>query len=336
MPVPDSDERILQRAAGGSSDYTASVAGELAAVRQCMSEQLRASDATVDEMLAYVAARAGKMLRPAMLLLTGASCGEVSEDHVRTAAVVELIHAATLLHDDVLDEAESRRSVQTANRLWGNVSAILLGDFLLSKVFVMSTALKPPEAGQLLSRATVETCRGELRQNVERGNWRLREESYYEIVREKTAVLFAAACRLGSLISGGPEERHLRFAEYGLKVGTAFQISDDLLDFVGDEERVGKTLGTDLANKKLTLPLIHLLGRTKGAERSRLVDLLSDASADRKVLIGMLHDAGSLEYTGGVAQRFCQEGLEILARLETANSTEPLAAIAASVADRSA
>jgi octaprenyl-diphosphate synthase len=334
MPVPDPKQTALS--ADGLGDCAASVADELAAVRRCMAEQLTASDRAVDEMLAYVAARTGKMLRPAMMLLVARSCGNLNETHIRAAAVVELIHAATLLHDDVLDEAENRRSAGTANRLWGNASAVLLGDFLLSKVFVMSTAL-PPEADRLLAQTTVALCRGELRQNVERGNWRLTEEAYCEIVREKTASLFAVACRLGSLIAGGPEARHGRFAEYGLNVGIAFQITDDLLDIVGDEARVGKTLGTDLAAGKLTLPLIHFLAHADQQRYNALIARLSSADpVDLADLADTLRQAGSLEYTRATAERFSGKAIDALAACNTPNTTEPLAAIAAAIARRSA
>ncbi len=335
MPAADGHKYRTGRA-GGAEDYTCSVAGELSAVRRCISAQLTAGDSAVDEMLTYVGARTGKMLRPAMLLLAGASCGEIGDSHVRAAAMVELIHAATLLHDDVLDEADSRRSVRTANRLWGNASAVLLGDYVLSKVFVMSTHLEPRQAGELLSRTAVEICRGELRQNVERGNWRLGEEAYYAIVREKTASLFSTASRLGSLISGGCERRHEQFAEYGLKVGMAFQITDDLLDIVGEESRVGKTLGTDLMSKKLTLPLIHMLGRLDEVEREVVISRLAGAQADGRMLAEMLHESGSIEYTRSVAERFCQEAVEIVESIETVNSRAALAGIAANICGRSA
>jgi octaprenyl-diphosphate synthase len=336
MPAPDQQKQTMRSADGGPGDFAAPVADELAAVRRCMSEQLVTSDDALDGMLGYVGARAGKMLRPAMLLLTGAACANLSDTHVRAAAVVELIHAATLLHDDVLDEAESRRSTRTANRLWGNASAVLLGDFLLSKVFVMSTTLQPPQVGQLLSRATVDICRGELRQNIECRNWYLNEQTYYEIVRDKTAALFAAACYLGSFIAGGPETRHERFREYGLNVGMAFQITDDLLDIVGDEARVGKTLGTDLAHGKVTMPLIHLLASYDKSRRLALIARLSDPLADPRALIDMFRDAGSIEYTWSVARRFGREAADALAAIETPNPTGPLAAIANNIASRSA
>ena len=184
----------------------------------------------------------------------------------------------------------------------------------------MSTAL-PPEADRLLAQTTVALCRGELRQNVERGNWRLTEEAYCEIVREKTASLFAVACRLGSLIAGGPEARHGRFAEYGLNVGIAFQITDDLLDIVGDEARVGKTLGTDLAAGKLTLPLIHFLAHADQQRYNAHRPPLQRRPC-RPADLPTRCQAGSLEYTCH-RRSFCGKAIDALAACNTPNTTEP-------------
>jgi len=335
MPAPDHEKLTRRPPDAMAGNYAASVAGELAAMRRCIAEQLITSDAAIDDMLAYVGARTGKMLRPAMLLLVGQSCADLTETHVRAAAIIELLHVATLLHDDVIDEAQSRRSAATANKLWGNASAVLLGDFVLSKVFFMSTTLDSRLVGQLLSQTAVDVCRGELRQNVESHNWELSEAAYYDIVCDKTAALFGAACYLGSLITGGPEARHESFRNFGLKIGMAFQITDDLLDIVGDEARVGKTLGTDLAGRKMTLPLIHLLASADAAQRQAFIARLSaPGGGDPQTFSGMLRQADSITYTQSVARRFCREAATILTGLETPRTTAPLAAIADSMAER--
>lgn len=318
---------------GRLEDHLQSITDELVAVRCCISAQLVAGDDSIDAMLEHVGSRGGKMLRPAMVLLVAKSCGNITELHIRIAAIVELLHTATLLHDDVLDEAESRRKAFTANRLWGNESAVLLGDFLLGKVFVMCSRLERADIARVVSNTAVEICRGELSQNIQRRNFELTQSRYYEIIKDKTAALFSACCYVSSLAAGGEEHRHLRFGEFGLKVGMAFQITDDLVDVVGDEASVGKTLGTDLATEKITLPIIHMLSTVDEGRRVSLVNRLT-AKIGRTELHDMLEQAGSLDYTRGAAQRYCDEAIALLERMEGLRDEDGLPAIARSMAAR--
>ncbi len=314
-------------------DYLQSVADDLVAVRGCISAQLVTGDDSIDAMLMQIGLRNGKMLRPAMVLLVAKSCGNITEHHIRIAAIVELLHAATLLHDDVLDEAQSRRRASTANHLWGNESAVLLGDFLLGKVFVMCSRLNRRDVARVISDTAVEICHGELSQNVQRRNFELTQNRYYEIIQDKTAALFSACCYVSSLAAGDEEQRNLRFGEFGLKLGMAFQITDDLLDIVGDEASVGKTLGTDLATEKITLPIIHMLSTVDEGRRLSLIKKLT-AKIERTELRDMLEATGSLDYTRAAAQRYCDEAVALLETMEGLSDKDGLLTIARSMAVR--
>ena len=333
MPARKEDKTTQTADRGHLGDYLQSVADDLAAVRGCISAQLVTGDDSIDAMLKQIGLRNGKMLRPAMVLLVAKSCANITETHIRIATIVELLHAATLLHDDVLDEAQSRRRVSTANCLWGNESAVLLGDFLLGKVFVMCSRLDRRDIARVLSDTAVEICRGELSQNIQRRNFDLTQSRYYEIVKDKTAALFSACCYVSSVAAGDEEQRNLRLREFGLKVVMAFQITDDLLDIVGDEASVGKTLGTDLATEKITLPIIHLLSTVDEGQRLSLIKKLT-GKVERAELRDMLEATGSLDYTRAVAQRYCDEAVALIETMEDLSDKDGLPAIARSMAAR--
>ena len=333
MPARKEDKTTQTADRGLLGDYLQSVTDELAAVRRCISAQLLTGDDSIDAMLKQIGLRNGKMLRPAIVLLVAKSCGNLTEAHIRIAAIVELLHAATLLHDDVLDEAQSRRRAFTANRLWGNESAVLLGDFLLGKVFVMCSRLERRDIARFLSDTAVEICRGELSQNIQRRNFELTQSRYYEIIKDKTAALFSACCYVSSVVAGDEKQRNLRLGEFGLNVGMAFQITDDLLDIVGDEAHVGKTLGTDLATEKITLPIIHMLSTVEEGQRLSLVKKLT-AKIGRAELRNMLEQTGSLDYTRAAAHRYCDEASALLDTMESLIDKDDLLTVARSVAAR--
>jgi octaprenyl-diphosphate synthase len=311
------------------------IKGELADVRQCMNEQLTGFDEPVNELLEHIRARCGKMLRPAMLLLTAKICGPITPNHITLAAIVELIHTATLLHDDVIDEADSRRNAATANTLWGNESAVLLGDLLLSRVFAMCGRLESLLFIRELGDTTVRICHGELMQNMQRQNWQLTEKQYLAIVNDKTASLFTASCRLGCLDAAKDKDYYRALSDFGTNIGMAFQINDDLLDIVGDEEAIGKTLGTDLAKRKPTLPVIHLLSNASASEKLLLIEQLSTRPGPQQ-LLQMLENSGSLEYTRNLAQKFSNDAVNSLKPLRESSAKDALIEIAQLIAARCA
>ena len=257
----------------------APIENELVQVEHLLRKELRSDAQYVDELLQYGCFHSGKRLRPALLLLAGQATGSLVDEHLVLAAVVEMIHAATLVHDDVLDEATLRRHVPTVNARWDNQASVLLGDFLFTHAFYLASTTDV-YACQTIGRTTNMVCEGELRQVGHRGNFRLDEDEYMEIIEAKTAVLCACACRLGAYYSRAETEIVDRLARFGQALGTAFQIVDDLLDLQGDEQTMGKSLGTDLEKRKLTLPLICVLRRATPSERDQLIRMIETDDAE--------------------------------------------------------
>lgn len=261
------------------------IKAELAEVEETLRRELRNDHAYVDRLVKHGFRLGGKRLRPALVLLAGQALGRLNREHVVLAAVVEMIHTATLVHDDILDEADLRRHERTVNAQWGNESSVLLGDYLFTHSFYLASTLETTYACRTIGRATNIVCEGELRQIDSRGNFDLSEEDYLSIIDAKTAELCACCCRLGAHCSGAAPEVEEAMAEFGRALGVAFQIVDDLLDLQGDEATAGKSLGADLKQRKATLPVIRLLAQSNGAERAAIIDLLSgpDASHDGRL-----------------------------------------------------
>jgi octaprenyl-diphosphate synthase len=254
----------------------------------------------------------GKRLRPTLLLLIAHACGRATPAHHVLAAVVEMIHTATLVHDDVLDEADTRRHVRTMNAGWGNKTSILFGDLLFTNAFHLSSTIGDARACEWIGAATNRVCAGELQQTTERGNLNLGVDRYFAIIEDKTAALTECCGRLGAFFAGADPEMVERLAEFGRHLGIAFQIADDVLDLVGSEQTAGKTLGTDLAQRKLTLPLIYLLERISPAEAGAFRRLLGRPNSK----FGELHDAlgetGALAAAQLCAEDFAQRAHEAL------------------------
>jgi octaprenyl-diphosphate synthase len=259
----------------------------------------------VRELAAHLEHYRGKRLRPTLLLLTAQACGAVQPAHHTLGAVVEMIHTATLVHDDVLDAATVRRHVGTVNAVWGNQTSVLLGDFLFTHAFHLASTLDDVRACRIIGEATNRVCEGELRQGTERGNLALSEAEYLDIIDCKTAELTSCCCRLGALYAGARPPLVERLARYGRWLGMAFQIADDLLDLVGEERTTGKSLGTDVEQQKLTLALIHLLGHSSPETTSRVRQVLtSPANHKREALRPDLVATGALDYAGRRASEF--------------------------------
>jgi octaprenyl-diphosphate synthase len=306
---------------------------ELSQVRSFMVREAGTSIEAVDILVKHVMSRSGKMLRSGLILLSGKACGGITDEHIEIGAIVELVHTATLLHDDVLDGATSRRGAATVNSLWGNECAVLLGDFLLSRAFVVGSRLDEPRIGQVLSETAAKICRGELRQNLERCNWDLSREGYYEIIRDKTAALFGSCCYLGALVSEADERELDCLCEFGLNVGMALQLTDDLIDIISDESIAGKTLGVDLLQGKVTLPVIHHLSCAGEGDRDGFIKRIS-GQLKRRELIKLLEASGSLDYTRGEAERFANEAILSLKNVMDDKARKSLVEAARFVASR--
>jgi octaprenyl-diphosphate synthase len=263
-------------------------------VEQAILEQARSFDPAVEGYVSYVASSSGKRIRPALVALAAGATGGVLESHLRLGTVLELIHIATLVHDDIMDGAELRRSAPTASARWGNSLAVLLGDALFAHALELSTEFTNTLTRKI-ARAANDVCTGEIIQTQRRYDLNLSKEVYFKIIRMKTAALFAVAGELAAALNGCSEDVQARLHGYGDKLGTAYQIYDDVLDLVGDEEIVGKTLGTDLEKGKLTLPILNLLESATDSQRTKLNRLLIQ---QEPIEVGVL--AGIADYQGAI------------------------------------
>jgi len=304
------------------------IGDQLSKVRDLINQQLTApaKAGDINELLEHISSRSGKMIRPGLVLLAGRCCGKITDNHIRVAAIVEMIHNATLLHDDVIDEGKQRRGLPTINSLWGNESAVLLGDFLLSRVFKMCAELEP-QVANVIAAAAVRLCEGELRQVVQKHNWQLCETEYIDVITEKSAVLFSSSCLLGGLLAGASESQAQSLADFGSNAGIAFQITDDLLDIVGDESKTGKTLGSDVDKHKLTLAAIHLLKAVDESEKNTIINSFldrSDMQYDKNALLEILGRYGSLEYARGRAREFVAAAKRALTGLKQNDAKDAL------------
>ncbi len=281
------------------------VGDDLECVEKAFHAELSSDNAYVEDLLAHAARFTGKRLRPILLLLTGKALGNLHAAHHTLAAVVEMIHTATLVHDDVLDEAETRRHVATMNNRWNNETSVLFGDYLFTHAFHLAASLETTTACRLIGHSTNLVCEGELSQIRSRGNFELSEDEYFRIINGKTGELCAVACQLGAIYSHAEPHIVEAMTQYGRDLGMAFQIADDVLDLTGTEEETGKTLGTDLQKQKLTLPLIRLLSCVDAPISLAIRELLAQPDEQSiKQLQIYLAGSDALEYTFQKAQEF--------------------------------
>jgi len=317
------------------ADLYTPIRADLAAVERVFDAELVSDLPFVNQLCERVRSYRGKMLRPALLLLVGKETGGLKPEHHTLAAVVEMVHMATLVHDDVLDDADERRGRAPVNAVAGNVAAVLLGDYLISHAFHLCSGLGSPEASRRIGAATNVVCEGELLQNHHRGNAGLTEETYFRIVRDKTGALTAAACELGARYAGAGEGTVEAMRRYGESVGVAFQIADDVLDVLGDRHRVRKTLGKDLTLGKLTLPTLHCLNNASAATAARLRSAVEGRrSCATDELRTWLEQTGSIDYAVGVAFEFVAEARRQLECLLPGDGRSSLAALAEFIVER--
>lgn len=316
-------------------DAYAPIAAELADAERIFADELGSRYPFVQQMVEHCADFRGKRLRPALVLLTARACGSVRPAHPVLAAVVEMIHTATLVHDDILDEAMVRRHAATVNAEWGNETAVLLGDYLFTHAFHLAASLETTLACRWIGRATNLVCEGEMQQVHNRGNLDIDEPAYFEIIRGKTAELTAVSCRLGAHYAGAPERTVDALEGYGRDLGVAFQIADDVLDLWGEERTTGKTLGTDLDKQKLTLPLIRLLAVSSPELAAEVRRMVSDADPNRRSkLRPLLESSGALDYAWECAQQHADAALEALDCVPASHAKDILTSLARYVVRR--
>src|ERR1043166_666242 len=307
----------------------APVADDMRRLDTLISERLQSDVALVRKVAEYLVAAGGKRLRPALLLLACGALGYRGEARFIAAAVIEFIHTATLLHDDVVDESELRRGAPTANAAFGNAAAVLVGDFLYSRSFQMMVELDDMRVMQVLADATNVIAAGEVMQLMGSHDPQVDEARYLEVIRRKTAKLFEAAARIGAVLARSAPEMEERLARYGAHVGTAFQLIDDVLDYSGDEAAIGKSLGDDLAEGKPTLPLISAM-RCGSAEQAALVRNAISAGGreDSGAVLEGVRASGALDYSREVARREAATAQRALVPLPDSEYKESLLELA--------
>ncbi|MEK6635414.1 MAG: polyprenyl synthetase family protein [Planctomycetota bacterium] len=280
-------------------------------------KELKPESNSLADLIAHISKYKGKRLRPALVLLSGKCIGELVPQHIDLAVVVEMVHTATLVHDDIIDEASVRRHVETVNSKWGREISILFGDYLFSRGFTILSALDSQVATLLLSQTVNIMSEGELIQLQRRYDMELSENDYFDIIERKTASLCAASCRLGATFAGANRKISDMLYNYGLKIGIAFQIVDDCLDIMGTEEEIGKSLNSDIQKGKLTLPLIRLvnqLPRNK-LETTKALIFQHSEKENKNSILELLTEHDAVEYAFNTAKNIVKQAQEEIAPL---------------------
>ncbi len=291
----------------------------------------------VDQLLSHGNMLSGKRLRPTLLLLVAGSFGNIDQRHIKLAAAVEMIHTATLVHDDVLDEADTRRHLPTVHQKWNTPTAVLLGDYLFSNAFYLTSETGSADACRLIGGATNLVCEGELQQLNAQEDFQLTQQQYLDIILGKTGRLISCSTRLGTMFHQPEVDESAidSIERFGEKIGIAFQIHDDLLDLTGDSSTTGKTLGTDLQNQKATLPIIRALNQLADGQKLELVEKLSSPTAENQLeVVELLRSTGAIEYSQEIAREFASEAFHLLAELPEGPCKESLQALTQFVVSR--
>jgi octaprenyl-diphosphate synthase len=266
-------------------------------VDQLIRSRLHSDVVLINQVAEHIVGAGGKRLRPLSVILASRAAGYEGEAHWQAAAIVEFIHTATLLHDDVVDESDLRRGNRTANALWGNAASVLVGDFLYSRSFQLMVELDQMRIMQVLADTTNRIAEGEVLQLMHLNNPDTDEAAYFGVIERKTAVLFSAAARLGAILARRPKAEEQALAEFGMNLGLAFQIADDWLDYVGDADALGKNLGDDLAEGKATLPLIRTLQTANASDAAHMRQALSQGSIEAlPEITRAIQTSGALDY----------------------------------------
>lgn len=292
----------------------------LDAVNQRLARQVEAFDPAIAPYADYALNGNGKHLRPALVALTAEALGKVNDDHITVAVVIEMVHLATLVHDDVMDEAEIRRGKLTLAANWGNETAVLFGDCLFARALTLAASFPTPEVCRAVAMATNTVCSGEILQTQRRGDFRFSREQYFKVLEMKTAELFALSCELSAFLSGATASERKALRQFGLNFGTAYQLYDDCIDLFGSETTAGKSLGTDLAKGKLTLPVLLLWERADLADRSRIEGLVQTwQPGSMRRMAKLLAKYDTLASSLGIAAQYLGQARETLRNLPASN-----------------
>jgi len=280
----------------------APIADDLQAVNQLIRRELHSDVLLINQLAGYIIDGGGKRLRPVIVLLAARACGYSGDQHIAAAAIVEFIHTATLLHDDVVDESGLRRGRETANAIWGNQASVLVGDFLYSRAFQMMVRIGSMRLMEIMADTTNTIAEGEVMQLLNCHDPDTTEERYMQVIYCKTAKLFEAAAQLGAVLAGRPREEERALRQYGLHLGTAFQMIDDVLDYSASSTELGKNIGDDLAEGKPTLPLIYAMDHGSAEERNIIREAIEQGGMDQiERITRTIESTGALDYTASLA-----------------------------------
>ncbi|QFU03148.1 Octaprenyl-diphosphate synthase [Halomonas sp. THAF5a] len=317
------------------SPLHAVVADDFAAVNRTILDQLASRIPLVETIGQYIIESGGKRLRPLLVLLAARSLGFEGDKHVTLATLVEFMHTSTLLHDDVVDESHLRRGKATANDSWGNAPSVLVGDFLYSRSFQMMVEVGSMRVMEVLSAATCTIAEGEVQQLTNVGNPDIDEAAYFETIQGKTAMLFEAASHSGAILAGATPEQEAALQHYGRYLGLAFQLIDDLLDYQGDAEAMGKNVGDDLAEGKPTLPLIQAMAVGTAEQAKVIRQAIRHGGLERlEEVLAIVHDTGALDYTRAKAEEMAAKALAQLDALPASPYRDSMAHLARLAVDR--
>lgn len=314
--VSETDPRpSTKRSAAAISTLQSLVGDDLQRVNKLIIERMDSPVALIPTLAGHLINSGGKRIRPLLTLACADLCGYEGEDHVKLAATVEFIHTATLLHDDVIDESDQRRGQDTANTLWGNQASVLVGDFLFSRAFELMVETENIRVLQMLSRASAVIAEGEVLQLSTLNDLSTDQATYLQVIASKTGALFEAATRIGGMITNRPAEEEEALRVYGAKLGLAFQLVDDALDYSGRQAQLGKNVGDDFKEGKLTLPVILAYARSDAGDRDfwvRTIESLDQRETDLEEAIERIRASGALEDTMAEARRYASEAFGAL------------------------
>jgi octaprenyl-diphosphate synthase len=307
------------------------VENDLAEIEVALADNLNPYLELVSEVAKHILFAGGKRLRPLLMVLSARICGYKGNYDKIFSTIFEYLHAATLLHDDLVDGAELRRGKPVANRIWGNPTAVLVGDFLLARGLSIAAATGKPRIIKIIAEITENMSQGEIQQLMRKGSLDLTEEEYLEVIRRKTAVLFQGACRISAIIANSPRRFENALSEYGNNLGLAFQMADDLLDYTLDTDAIGKGVGADLKEGKITLPVIFALNEASAPDRKKMESVIRNdrfSVRDFKLLVELIEKYGGIEYTRERAREHIEKGKKALCVFEPSKTRKILEYIA--------
>jgi octaprenyl-diphosphate synthase len=311
------------------NEIQALVAKDMDGVNANIRAQLHSDVVLIEQMGEYIVNSGGKRLRPVIAVLAARACGYQGDKHYLTAAIIEFIHTATLLHDDVVDSSALRRGKETANSIWGNEASVLVGDFIFSRAFEMMVQVGDMRVMDILSTTSNTIAEGEVLQLMNCNDPDTTEEQYMQVIRCKTAKLFGAAAQIGALLAGKPIKQEQSLESFGKHLGTAFQLIDDVLDYRADAETMGKNVGDDLAEGKPTLPIIYALKNATAKQAKRLAEIIEKGDRDSfKFVMGVIQQTKALDYTENMAKQEAEKAKQALQCLPDSEYKTALSSLA--------